>query len=43
MLFANAILWAAAVVVAGNQQLGGLAVIGLASIGTFLYARRRTG
>ncbi len=39
VLFANAVLWAAAIVVTGSYKLGGAAVIGLISIGSLLQAR----
>ena len=39
VLLANAILWAAAIVVSGNVRLGGAAFIGLISIGSLLRPR----
>lgn len=43
VLFANAILWVAAILLTGNHVLGGLAVVALVSIGSLLLARHRAG
>ncbi len=39
VLFANSMLWVAAVLLTGNSKLGGAAVIALISIGSLLRAR----
>ena len=39
VLLANAILWVAAVLATGYPLLGGLAVVGLISIASLLFAR----
>ncbi len=41
VLLANAILWVAAVVISDQKTLGGLALIGLISIGSLLWKRHR--
>lgn len=41
VLLANAILWAAAVVVTGNFLVGGTAAVGLISIGSLLRKHSR--
>lgn len=41
VLFANAVLWVAAVLIAGNSKLGGAGVVALISIGSLLLARPR--
>ena len=43
VLFANAILWVAAILLTRNHTLGGLAVVGLISIGSLMLARHRGG
>jgi len=40
ILFANALLWAAVMLVAPKAQLGGAAVVGLMSIATLIVRRR---
>jgi hypothetical protein len=41
VLLANAILWLAAIYLAGNPMMGGLAVIALISIATLFAAQSR--
>lgn len=41
VLFANTILWVAAILVTGSPLLGGVATVSLLSIGSLLFAGRR--
>lgn len=43
VLFANAILWVAAILLTKNHTVSGLAVVSLISIGSLLLARHRAG